>query len=106
MAAAQASRRRRRGATFVHAFEDERVIAGPGTIGLGARPSSCRTSGTLVVPIGGGGLAAGIAIALAALKPGVRIVGDPGGTICTVARRHRALPHDRRGHRGQAARAR
>jgi threonine dehydratase len=62
------------GATFVHAFEDERVIAGAGTIGL-ELAEQLPGLATLVVPIGGGGLAAGIAIALRGLRPGVRIVG-------------------------------
>ena len=56
------------GATFVHAFEDERVIAGQGTIGL-ELVEQLPDFGTLVVPIGGGGLAAGIAIALARSSP-------------------------------------
>jgi threonine dehydratase len=50
-------------ATFVHAFEDERVIAGQGTVGL-ELAEQLPELGTLVIPIGGGGLAAGIAIAL------------------------------------------
>jgi threonine dehydratase len=62
------------GATFVHAFEDERVIAGAGTIGLELAEQLPELA-TVVVPIGGGGLAAGIAIALRALAPSVRIVG-------------------------------
>lgn len=62
------------GATFVPAFEDPRVIAGAGTIGL-ELVEQLPELGTFVVPIGGGGLAAGIAIALRALAPGVRIVG-------------------------------
>lgn len=62
------------GATFVHAFEDERVIAGAGTIGL-ELAEQLPDVGTFVVPIGGGGLAAGLAIALRTLRPGVRIVG-------------------------------
>jgi threonine dehydratase len=62
------------GATFVHAFEDERVIAGQGTIGL-ELAEQLPDLGTIVIPVGGGGLAAGIAIALRALRPGVRIVG-------------------------------
>lgn len=61
-------------ATFVHAFEDERVIAGAGTIGL-ELAEQLPGLGTLVVPIGGGGLASGVAIALRGLLPGVRIVG-------------------------------
>ena len=62
------------GATFVHPFEDKRVIAGQGTIGL-ELVEQLPDVGTVVVPIGGGGLAAGIAIAAKELKPGLRIVG-------------------------------
>ena len=62
------------GATFVHAFEDERVIAGQGTIGLEIAEQLPDLE-TLVVPIGGGGLASGIALALRELMPKVRIVG-------------------------------
>jgi threonine dehydratase len=72
------------GATFVHAFEDERVIAGQGTIGL-ELVEQLPGLGTVVVPIGGGGLAAGIAIALRALKPEVRIVGVQAANICPFA---------------------
>jgi len=72
------------GATFVHAFEDERVIAGQGTIGL-ELVEQLPDLGTVVVPIGGGGLAAGIAIALRALKPEVRIVGVQAANICPFA---------------------
>jgi threonine dehydratase len=62
------------GATFVHAFEDEAVIAGQGTIGLEIAEQLPDLE-TLVVPIGGGGLASGIALALRELKPDVRVVG-------------------------------
>jgi threonine dehydratase len=62
------------GATFVHAFEDERVIAGQGTIGLEIAEQLPDLE-TLAVPIGGGGLASGIALALRELKPSVRVVG-------------------------------
>ncbi|MEP7335391.1 MAG: threonine ammonia-lyase [Actinomycetota bacterium] len=62
------------GATFVHPFEDGRVIAGQGTIGL-ELVEQLPDVGTFVVPIGGGGLASGIAIAAKELKPGLRIVG-------------------------------
>jgi len=71
-------------ATFVHAFEDERVIAGQGTIGL-ELVDQLPGLGTVVVPIGGGGLAAGIAIALRALKPDLRIVGVQAANICPLA---------------------
>jgi threonine dehydratase len=65
-------------ATFVHAFEDEAVIAGQGTIGL-ELADELGDVGTFVVPVGGGGLAAGIATALRALRPSVRIVGVQAG---------------------------
>jgi threonine dehydratase len=71
-------RARESGATFVHAFEDEVVIAGQGTIGLELAEELSDVE-TFVVPVGGGGLAAGIAIALRALRPGVRIVGVQAG---------------------------
>jgi threonine dehydratase len=62
------------GATFVHAFDDERVIAGQGTIGLELAEQLPQV-GTVVVPIGGGGLASGIATAIKELRPEVRVVG-------------------------------
>jgi len=73
------------GATFVHAFEDGAVIAGQGTIAL-ELAAELPDAETFVVPVGGGGLAAGIGIALRALRPGVRLVGvqagkGGGGTI-------------------------
>jgi threonine dehydratase len=74
-----------RGATFVHAFEDESVIAGQGTIGL-ELAAQLPEDATLVVPIGGGGLAAGIALALRAERPDVRLVGvQAGKTGYTIA---------------------
>jgi threonine dehydratase len=62
------------GATFVHPFEDERVIAGQATIGL-ELVEQLPEVGTVVVPIGGGGLAAGIASVVKELKPAARVVG-------------------------------
>jgi threonine dehydratase len=64
----------RSGATFIHPFEDEVVIAGQGTIGLELAEQVPQAE-TFVVPIGGGGLAAGIALALKAQRPDVRVVG-------------------------------
>ena len=66
------------GATFVHAFEDPAVIAGQGTIGL-ELAEQLPDAHTFLLPIGGGGLASGIAIALRARRPGVRIVGVQAG---------------------------
>ena len=62
------------GATFVHPYEDETVVAGQGTIGLELAEQVPEVE-TVLVPVGGGGLAAGIALALRAVKPDVRIVG-------------------------------
>jgi threonine dehydratase len=80
------------GATLVHAFEDERVIAGQGTIGLELAEQAPEAE-TFVVPIGGGGLAAGISLALKERRPGVRIVGvecQPGYTIADgIAVKHK-----------------
>ncbi|HEY6835525.1 MAG TPA: pyridoxal-phosphate dependent enzyme [Gaiellaceae bacterium] len=66
------------GATFVHPYEDERVIAGQGTIGLEIVDQVPDVE-TVVIPVGGGGLCSGIALALRAAKPGVRIVGVQAG---------------------------
>jgi threonine dehydratase len=62
------------GATFVPAFDDPLVIAGQGTIALEVLRDA-PTVDTIVVPIGGGGLISGIAIAAKALRPEIRIVG-------------------------------
>ncbi len=66
------------GATFVHPYEDERVIAGQGTIGLEIADQVPDVQ-TVVIPVGGGGLASGISLALRAVKPGLRIVGVQAG---------------------------
>jgi threonine dehydratase len=79
-----------RGASFVHPFEDPVVIAGQGTIGLELADQVPQAE-TVVLPIGGGGLASGIALALRARKPDVHIVGVqaagtlPGGSGYTIA---------------------
>jgi threonine dehydratase len=62
------------GFTHIHAFNDEKIIAGQGTIGLEIAEDVPQTS-VIVVPIGGGGLISGISIAAKELLPGVRIVG-------------------------------
>ena len=66
------------GATFLHPFEDPVVIAGQGTIGL-ELAEQVPDAGTVVIPVGGGGLAAGISLALRAVLPDVRIVGVQAG---------------------------
>ena len=62
------------GATFVHPFDHPDVIAGQGTLGLELL-EQVPDVGTVVVPIGGGGLISGVAAAVKALRPQCRIVG-------------------------------
>ncbi|WP_276254884.1 threonine ammonia-lyase [Halomontanus rarus] len=65
---------REEGRTYVHAFDDEYVMAGQGTIGLEIL-EDCPDVDTVVVPIGGGGLISGIATAIKAEHPDVRVIG-------------------------------
>jgi threonine dehydratase len=65
---------RERGLTFIHPYDDPLVIAGQGTLGLEMLGTAPEID-TFVVPIGGGGLISGIATAVKALKPGVRLIG-------------------------------
>ena len=66
------------GATFIHPYEDQLVVAGQGTIALELLEQA-PDLGTVLIPIGGGGLALGIATALRASRPDVRIVGVQAG---------------------------
>jgi threonine dehydratase len=72
------------GATFVAPFEDERVIAGQGTLGL-ELAEQLPELGTVVVPVGGGGLCAGIALALREARPDVRVVGVQAAACAPLA---------------------
>ncbi|MFJ9925975.1 MULTISPECIES: threonine ammonia-lyase [Streptomyces] len=64
----------RTGAVFIHPFDHPDIIAGQGTVGLEIL-EQCPQVRTIVVGIGGGGLAAGIAVAVKAVRPDVRIIG-------------------------------
>jgi threonine dehydratase len=78
------------GGVFVHPFEDPLVLAGQGTIGL-ELAEQVEDLDTVVIPIGGGGLASGISLALRAVRPKLRLVGVqaagtlPGGSGYTIA---------------------
>lgn len=63
-----------KGYTFVHPFDDEDVIAGQGTIGLEIMEQLPDVD-AIVVPIGGGGLIAGVALAAKSLNPNVKVYG-------------------------------
>src|SRR6476620_11853262 len=62
------------GLEFVHPYEDDRIIAGQGTIAL-EMLAVAPTLDTLVAPIGGGGLISGLAVAAKGLKPGIQVIG-------------------------------
>lgn len=63
------------GATFLHPFNDKYVIAGQGTIALEVFEQLNNNVDTILCPIGGGGIIAGIAVAAKALNPNVKIIG-------------------------------
>jgi threonine dehydratase len=74
-----------RGLTYVHAFDDEKVIAGQGTIGLEIAEDLPGVS-CVIVPIGGGGIISGIAIAIKSLLPKVRVIGVQAANVAPVNR--------------------
>ena len=65
---------RARNLTFVHPYDDRLIIAGQGTVALEMLEAAPDID-TLVVPVGGGGLISGMAVAAKALKPEIRVVG-------------------------------
>ena len=71
-------------AAFIHSFDDDRVMAGNGTIGLELLEDLPGVD-TVLIPWGGGGLASGIATALRALKPSIRIFAVEADTGAPLA---------------------
>ena len=65
---------RERGLTFVHPYDDEKIISGQGTIAL-EMLDTCPDLECLIVPIGGGGMIAGMATAAKAINPDIEMVG-------------------------------
>jgi threonine dehydratase len=63
-----------RGLAVIPPFDDDRIIAGQGTIGLEI-VDDLPTTGLIVVPVGGGGLASGVAAAVKAIRPDIRVIG-------------------------------
>jgi threonine dehydratase len=76
----------RDGLVFVHPYEDEQIIAGQGTVGL-EMLEAVPALDVLAVPIGGGGLIAGISIAARALNPKIRIFGVESRTYPSMHQR-------------------
>jgi threonine dehydratase len=85
-----------RGLAFIHPFDDERVIAGQGTLGLellAQRPEM----DAVLVPVGGGGLIGGVALAIKSHRPAVRVIGVQAAALAAMrdaveARRRVTLP--------------
>ncbi len=90
------------GLTFVHPFDDPDVIAGQGTVAVEilrqAQLHSRAQPHAIFVPIGGGGLAAGIAAYVKAVAPEIRVIGvqmqDSAAMMLSVQRGERVLLHD------------
>ena len=102
------------GMTFIHPFDDPLVIAGQGTIGAEILRHSQDRLSAVFVPVGGGGLIAGIAGYIKALRPDVKVIGvEPfeadamyrslRGRPARAARSRRHLRRRRRGARGRRA---
>ena len=71
------------GFTHIHAFDDDSIIAGQGTIGLEIAKDLPQTS-IIVVPVGGGGVISGIAIAAKELMPEVKVIGVQSEKVSTI----------------------
>ena len=71
------------GAVFIHPYEHPDVIAGQGTVGLEIA-AQCPGVRTIVVPVGGGGLAAGITLAAHGSDPSIRIIGVQADAVAPV----------------------
>lgn len=82
----------RRGLTMVPPFDHPWIIAGQGTCGLEV-VEQCPSLSTVYVPMGGGGLVAGISVAVKSLRPSVRVVGvEPAGAPKMTASRAAGHP--------------
>jgi len=79
------------GLTYISPYNDEGIIAGQGTIGLEILEELQRVD-TIIVPVGGGGLISGIAIAVKSLNPSVQIIGVQSEVAPTV---HESLKADK-----------
>ena len=75
-------------ATFIHPFDDEDVIAGQGTIGLEILDQLDDVD-AVVVPVGGGGLVAGVAYAIKQLRPEIKVYGVQAEMAASMYRSHR-----------------
>jgi threonine dehydratase len=72
------------GSVFIHPFDHPDVIAGQGSVGLEIA-EQCPQARTVVVPVGGGGLISGVAVALSSALPRARIVGVQAEAVAPIA---------------------
>ena len=79
----------KRNLVFIHPFEDPKIIAGQGTIGLELLEQAPELD-LVVVPVGGGGVISGIAIALKSLKPSIQVIGVQASNSPSVYRSFRS----------------
>lgn len=73
------------GATLIHPFDDEQVVAGQGTIGLEVL-EQLPDAEAVIVPIGGGGLISGVAFAIKSLNPNIKVYGVQAANAPSMAR--------------------
>jgi threonine dehydratase len=82
------------GSEFIHPFEHPDIIAGQGTVGLEIA-EQCPDVRTIAVPVGGGGLAAGIATAMRGSRPAARLIGSQAAAVApypaSLAAGHRVM---------------
>ena len=79
---------REEGYTFAHPFNDPYVIAGQGTIGLEILEQLPDVE-QVIVPIGGGGLVSGVAVAVKSMRPNVKVIGVQAATVPSMFVSHR-----------------
>ena len=79
---------REEGYTFAHPFNDPYVIAGQGTIGLEILEQVPDVE-QVIVPIGGGGLVSGVAVAVKSMRPNVKVIGVQAATVPSMFVSHR-----------------
>ena len=85
------AREKRDDLVFVHPYEDALVIAGQGTVGL-EMLETVPDLEMVVVPVGGGGLASGVALAAKSLRPQIRVLGVESQTYPSMHQRLAGLP--------------
>jgi len=87
----------RDGLTLIHPYDDPLIVAGQGTVGLELAEQMADID-TVVIPVGGGGLAAGIAVALSALRPEIALIGVESAQFPSLDHALRGLDPPAGGH--------